>query len=794
MTIEIARAPRAALRTLAVCAAGMALWAAPSWAVSGYAPVGQFGEPGSGDGQLSGLEGIAVDEATGDIYVSDTGNRRVQEFDATGKYIRQFDGSQSPTGELGYPYRLAVDNSKGPGAGDVYVLDGEHSVVDVFSPTGEYLRQLTGTPAAFGILQDVTVDAAEDVWVYQLVEEGGRGEYYGQVDEFSDTGSFLGMFKTDRGAGAGLAVDSHGDFYLLFASGAVGKYTASGEQLAEWGSSAGSLAVNPSTDNVFVAVYGAAIEEFGPFGEPIGEVLDRFTSETGLSGYSGGVAVNGSDGTVYASESGADRVAIFKDVGLLADASTGAAGEIGKGEATISGSVKRNGLPTKYHFVYGETSLYGSSSSSASVSGEEETVSLHLTGLHAETTYHYQLVAENEHGRSFGGDQTFTTGGPAVEQLSTGAASAVTVTSATVSGALAPDGLDTHYYFEYGESEAYGSLSPALPGTDAGSASRLETAETQLSGLEPSTTYHYRLVGVDVLGVTHGQDMAFKTLPVVATVGAQPPAVSSVTRTSVLVTGAVDTHNSLVEYRVEYVDAGEYQPGAADPYASGASSQAATVEPARGAQSAGPVPIAGLLAGTTYHYRVAATNGAGTVYGSDQTFATAPATPPLVTTGAASEVTQTGVLLSGLVDTRELQTSYEFEVGTDATYGGAKLFGDAGAAGVEAVSAELGFLIPGTTYHYRLVATNEDGTSYGQEMTFTTPGVAADLSQPPAAALIPSPVVLFPSTAGAITKPQGASKKQTKRKKQVKRKARRRKRAGGQATGGKPRKGGAKRR
>jgi hypothetical protein len=181
-----------------------------------------------------------------------------------------------------------------------------------------------------------------------------------------------------------------------------------------------------------------------------------------------------------------------------------------------------------------------------------------------------------------------------------------------------------------------------------------------------------------------------------------------------------------------------------------------------------------------------ASNGAGAVYGSDNTFTTAPATPPVVTTGAPGEVTQTGALLSGTVDTRELQTSYEFEVGTDTTYTGAELFGGAGAAGLEAVSAELGFLTPGTTYHYRLVATNEDGTSYGQDMTFTTPGVPAGIAQPPTAALIPSPLVTFPAVAGAITKPRVNTKKKTRAHGKAKRKRKRKTRAGrhGSAKGG----------
>jgi hypothetical protein len=237
-----------------------------------------------------------------------------------------------------------------------------------------------------------------------------------------------------------------------------------------------------------------------------------------------------------------------------------------------------------------------------------------------------------------------------------------------------------------------------------------------------------------------------------------PPSLASVTRTSALLTGTIDPGGATTTWRLEYAAAGEYQPGAANPYASGGRTPPAKLAASPVGTSVGPLPLTGLLASTTYHYRLVASNELGTTYGQDHTFTTAAASPPVVVTGAASEVTQTGVLLSGTVDARELQTSYEFEVGVDAAYGGAKLFGNAGNGGTETINASLQYLIPGTTYHYRLLASNEDGTSYGQDMTFTTPDVASPIAQPPTATLIPSAAVTFPSIAGAITKAQGAGR------------------------------------
>ncbi|HEY3759686.1 MAG TPA: hypothetical protein VGL37_07970 [Solirubrobacteraceae bacterium] len=869
--MSIRRFALAGVAALTLGGAGGMVDAAPSLAGFGYtsSPNAVFGQAGSGNGQLSEPFGVAVDEASGDVYVADSANNRVEEFDASGSYIGQFGGGETPAGAFSGPKAVAVDNSSGAAKGDVYVNDVGHSVVDVFTATGKYVTQLTDAGGApFAELLDVAVGASGEVWVYD--SSGG-------VYEFSDTGALLAQFNTGRGTELGLAVDSAGSVYLLFGCGCVGKYRLTGpssaEPLGEWGSGS-ALAVSLKSNNVFLDER-SQIQEYGPFGEPFGEAVDTFADE-GLS-ESQGLAVNGADGTVYATQRSADSVAIFK-AGLLANATTGPASGIGKTAATISGTVGREGLPTKYHFQYGETTAYGSSTPAGTVTGEEEELTASLSSLTPGTTYHYRIVAENANGATSGNDQTFTLP-PAVDDVQTEAASGVAKDSATLHGSLSPDGADAHYYFQYGETSEYGSISPALPGTDAGSASKAEPAETTLTGLLGSTTYHYRIVAVNSFGTTYGEDMTFTTLPAVddvqteaasaigvsgatlngslspdgtdahyyfqygetseygttspappgvdagsaskpehaqttvgglyasttyhyrivanssfgttdgedetfttlgvaPTVDDQPPTVTNVLRASVLVHATINDENSATAVNVEYVAAAAYVPGAGDPYAEGSSSQSIELQSAHGDQATRPLLVSGLLAGTTYHYRIAATDATGTAYGPDYTFTTAAPTPPALETAPASSVTTTTAVLSGVVAAQALQTSYEFEVGTDTSYSGAEIFGNAGqSAAPEAVSANLQFLVPGTTYHYRLIATNVDGTTYGPDMTFTTPGVAAPIAQPPATPLISVPTFQFPNTSGAITKPVAKAKKTKKKKTASKRKKANKRRA-----------------
>ncbi len=152
------------------------------------------------------------------------------------------------------------------------------------------------------------------------------------------------------------------------------------------------------------------------------------------------------------------------------------------------------------------------------------------------------------------------------------------------------------------------------------------------------------------------------------------------------------------------------------------------------------VNLTELQAGTTYHYRVVASNGRGVEhYGQDETFTTLPSEPTGenggAETGAASNISQTGATLSGVVTAwgwRE--ATYVFEYGTSTSYGQSAptppgVIGSRATCGLPCgpphseqfpVSENLTELQPNATYHYRLVAISNGHTSYGGDATFTT--------------------------------------------------------------------------
>ncbi|MGB7587800.1 MAG: hypothetical protein WBM00_03745, partial [Solirubrobacterales bacterium] len=136
--------------------------------------------------------------------------------------------------------------------------------------------------------------------------------------------------------------------------------------------------------------------------------------------------------------------------------------------------------------------------------------------------------------------------------------------------------------------------------------------------------------------------------------------------------------------------------------------------------------IGGLESGTTYHFRIVATNAAGTTRSEDRTFITP--TAPAATTQAATVVRATESTLNASVNPKGAATSYQFEYGRTISYG-SKIPVTAKAAGSGtspvAVSETPSGLAEATTYHYRVVAENEVGTAYGTDEMLTTPVLPA---------------------------------------------------------------------
>ncbi len=192
-------------------------------------------------------------------------------------------------------------------------------------------------------------------------------------------------------------------------------------------------------------------------------------------------------------------------------ATTGAASGVGETQATLQGSVNPSGKATAYHFEYGTTESYGTSTGEEAA-GEGSTatsVAASVGALTPGTLYHYRLVAKNSAETAFGADRTFTTASPpAAPSATTDAASGIGETEATLQGSVTPNGRPTEYVFEWGTTSAYGHVTGEVA---AGEDQAAHAASAHLSGLAAGTTYHYRILAKNSLGTTPGADRTFTT-------------------------------------------------------------------------------------------------------------------------------------------------------------------------------------------------------------------------------------------------------------------------------------------
>ena len=131
----------------------------------------------------------------------------------------------------------------------------------------------------------------------------------------------------------------------------------------------------------------------------------------------------------------------------------------------------------------------------------------------------------------------------------------------------------------------------------------------------------------------------------------------------------------------------------------------------------------GLDSNAAYNFRLVATNADGQAVSAVETFTSVPGVA-LAQTRPPSDITLTSATLAGRINPYGLSTTYRFEFGTGTGYGSTVPVapGVDGGQGRQAigVTRSLEGLTPGTEYHYRLVATNAIGTSFGQGQVFTT--------------------------------------------------------------------------
>jgi sugar lactone lactonase YvrE len=425
---------------------------------------------------------------------------------------------------------------------------------------------------------------------------------------------------------SGIAVDqSNGDLYVYDPASGLLRYTSDGgapptytkdagyiapgigSGLTQVGSGGGALAVDPSNHDLLVAdTLNARVSRFAQDGS----FKSSFNgSDTTGGSFSGPIDLAvAPDGDIYVVDAigdlifgGTSRAEHFDATGTT----KGQLPVLGPNSIAIDGSTQRvvvaamplSGYPRLYLFDQG-------------VLVSDRQLPDEFRNCHI-----YGLVLDNAHrlyaSRDFFGTEGDVRAFEAVvyRDVTLAAPSAVTTTGAHLSGTVSPSDAIAH--FEYSTDGATWTSTP-----DQDASTTAGVVQDDLSGLEPNETYRVRLVAINRISST-SDERTFTTVMA-------PPAVmtgnpTSMTTSGARLNGTVNPEGAASTYHFEYgTDTGYGQRVPATDAEAGD----------RRAPRVFSRAITGLTAGTTYHFRIVATNAAGTTNGDDRTLTTRASEPP----------------------------------------------------------------------------------------------------------------------------------------------------------------------
>lgn len=524
-----------------------------SRASTAEAEVVHFQEPfsplnGSGSGlTLQAPSGIAIDEATGNVFLGETSNaNRVAILGGEGGapvgLASPFTITGITTANFAEPNGVAFDNNPASsGFGTLYIADSRNAdtakrTVKAYRRNAsteryELVAELVPALLAAGTREALGVAVGPDgnVWVADRQQKA--------VIEFSPDGTELGRvdvshvlphaLPSEDGRPKAVAISALGDLFVM----QFGRVLDQNQpRVVKWVAD-GSGKINPSENPLVVpdttGAWGMALDRsedalYVVFEDRVVQYDATSLAKEGEFGRGvlvggRGVAVNESNGRIYVSDNGTGRknVVAYGPSIRTAVVEMSPATDISTSAATLHGSVNAEGSPLGFcRFEYGTSDEYGETVPCAEIvppDSKPHAVSAALSGLQANTTYHYRLVAENASGIvSRTADATFTTLGK--PRVSEPLPIWVERDSAKVSAYVNPSGFATNYRFEWGPTDDYGRVTPAdiEPAISAGT-ERVKVV-ANLSGLTSGAAYHFRVVATNSAGTTFGPDQRFETL------------------------------------------------------------------------------------------------------------------------------------------------------------------------------------------------------------------------------------------------------------------------------------------
>jgi hypothetical protein len=492
-------------------------------------------------GAFNGPQAMAVDQTDGSVYVGESANRRFQKFTADGTFVwaagwdvvstglgndatgtlNQFETCVAANGDVCKIAGAAGANAGQFGAqapalavnpinGEVVIADQTNRRVQRFSSAGGFVGAFGYDIVPTGQPGDTGTTALESCPASAAQVTGGC-----QAGATTNGGNNPGQFST--GQPTSIATDSSGVIYTVEASGntRVQRFTPIGSSSLNFGASQFSptaapnrIAVDKSNDHIYVAKSSGGIAEL----DVLGNLVETHASTAALPAATG-LDIRSATGTLYYAEATNHRLILLgtpiPPAATLDDVTT-----FTSTTATFTGTVNPTGLVAGYHFEYRPDSSptftkLPTSDADAGAVNSTNPVSQNATGLEPNTLYHVRLVATKIYG---GGttttpEKTFTTGSvaPGVTGL---AAYGIDYTTARLTGQVDPNSQAASYVFEYGTTPSLGSSTPVA---SVGSGASPVLVSRVVMGLDPDTTYHYRLVATNGTGSTPSPTKTFHT-------------------------------------------------------------------------------------------------------------------------------------------------------------------------------------------------------------------------------------------------------------------------------------------